>query len=479
MSDETSKALAEQNPYYRFSDVAEGVSPLLMKAYSSQPVGDRSTKELLGSSLVTGLLGGAFKAKGDDYQTTLRNRFAETMYKTALGEEVTPESENLPTGLFSKAQGVGRLLQNSLIDQSIEQERQLGLRQRLQNQELEGRRQLAREENEARRKELFTRAMLEDPDRAKIAIAELDALEGKPRTPPPSILGAEQEDISASARVKAEPTLQDKYAEKYLYARKTLGQSDAQARAFSKDIMRPEFEAQEKILSEIPEIRSKVQAMQKIADTANNVMGSGLETGWLNKKIDSALGFVGANDPRFEQLDSLSKEVMQLGKIPGAGTLTDKDMGRLLTSFGGSEKTSTTNKELARRLGQVADRSRQYLEFIEGEAEAGRSLVSANRKWAQYEKAAPLFIEKAGQTLPVKNIPPYTSFDFSSGRFRSGKQAVEQKNIPVSAHENIISNAQSLLESGNFGSKAEFLDALRNNLDKDGQDYLSKKYGVK
>ena len=148
MSDETSKALAEQNPYYRFSDVAEGVSPLLMKAYSNQPVGDRSTKELLGSSLVTGLLGGAFKAKGDNYQTTLRNRFAETMYKTALGEEVTPESENLPTGLFSKAQGVGRLLQNSLIDQSIEQERQLGLRQRLQNQELEGRRQLAREDNE-------------------------------------------------------------------------------------------------------------------------------------------------------------------------------------------------------------------------------------------------------------------------------------------------------------------------------------------
>ena len=105
VTNEAQKAIAGDNTYYNLKAVPDQIGGL-MQNLATQAPGRFSTGELTTGSLVTGLLSGLLGGAGDNYQTTLTDRYSNIV-KNAIGGTPSVDDGGLSSGLFKQANQSG------------------------------------------------------------------------------------------------------------------------------------------------------------------------------------------------------------------------------------------------------------------------------------------------------------------------------------------------------------------------------------
>ena len=107
VSNEAQRAIAGDNTYYNLKAVPDQLGGLV-QSIATQAPGRFSTGDLTAGSLVTGLLSGLLGGAGDNYQTTLTNRYQDVV-KNAISGTPSVEDGGLSSGLFKQANQSGQL----------------------------------------------------------------------------------------------------------------------------------------------------------------------------------------------------------------------------------------------------------------------------------------------------------------------------------------------------------------------------------
>ena len=116
-------AIKAENPYYGFGDIGDQLGGVITKAAGS---GRYSTKDILIPALLSGLTSGIFKGAGDQYQSTLTDRYQKAALGLSNGQDVTAESSQLPPSLFRNVDSGVKVfkLQQGLADAQAEKDAQ-------------------------------------------------------------------------------------------------------------------------------------------------------------------------------------------------------------------------------------------------------------------------------------------------------------------------------------------------------------------
>jgi hypothetical protein len=402
MSDELNKAIEAENPYRGFESVTDQISPLLMKAYQGQDPQYRDPKELLGAALATGLLGGVFKGYGDEYQNTLKDRYRQSVFNVMTGG--SPDVEDMPEALKSKARDMAALK----LAMEYEKKRELAKLMGLQKAERE-------DASKIRIKEMEAEAFLRDPEAARESLAAYrEFLAGGTPKSEPRLEKSENssaEKVSPATSKYGIKPIQERrkeLLEKAYEDARGMGLSKTQAaieaRESTKAALGAEVESEKKGFDKIEALREQAKNMLNMSDTVDQALGAGLKTG----KMDQYLWY---GTPEQDMLKSIKPDIVKMKRVPG--NTTDFDAKMYLMGGASEDKQEETNKEISRRMRELAERDLDRANFLDEIRAGGGTVAQADNLWAKYERANPLWVKKGKALIPNRDRVPYSQFDFT------------------------------------------------------------------
>ena len=511
VTNEAQKAIAGDNTYYNLKAVPDQLGGLVQNLATQAP-GRFSTGDLTAGSLVTGLLSGLLGGAGDNYQTTLTDRYSNIV-KNAIGGTPSVDDGGLSSGLFKQANQSGQLFRAQRTLKQLDAQEALTNELAKANL-LEG----VKSKNDLK-KELAKQA-IENPRRFAKALPTLQTLlggdsvgiGGKPEdsniveaptkalpkievgsTPIASNINgnidfsggesvAPQELIklfnaknSASAE-DVTPSALNQYGFESLENRRKakineyldLGLGDKEASDSAKSDLNAELEADKKSYGKVQEARTKATDLLSMADTVDQVLSSGLETGTGAGLIQGAsqigdfFGVPGANERATQGnlLNSVKAKIIGMARVPGSGSTSDFEAKAYLQAGPSLDKTTEANLEIARRMRQVAERGRDYADFVDLIQGEGGTIKQADQLWSKYERSNPLWIKENGKLVPNQNIVPYSQFDFINGVATPTAQATQQsQGITTNGTSSVTPQGEQVPQETGIGG--EFIQGVK------------------
>lgn len=169
----------------------------------------------------------------------------------------------------------------------------------------------------------------------------------------------------------------------------------------------------------VAEARSKANSLNDLASTAEAGMAGAGETGGLMagprnlwSKIQATFG-----DPEDIQiqasrtlLDSVKPDIIKATRTAGVGAMSDAEMKSYLASGPSTLNTPEGNALLIDKLRNVASLQKEYADFLETYRADQGTTQGAERYWAQYKAANPLFIQQGAELVANKNRPSWQDF---------------------------------------------------------------------
>lgn len=417
------KLALENNPYASIAGVLDQVTPLATRMYQQQPYAQRSSGELLGSALATGLLGGLAENKAQDYQGVLLDRYAKSIADQLGGG--TGEVEGLPTSLFNRSKQLSGLF--ALQQKQAQQQREQALADKIFSKQLDNaaqfelQKELRSMDAEQKAGEIERQAFMTDPLSAQQGIEAYKRykLGGRGGSEVVAeempVVSAEGETLLSKAGLQPLQERRKKLYDEY----RQMGFKPNEATSAAKEDIGRLTEGEKGASEDIAKARNEAQTLSELADIVDQTVGSGLKTGKLDQWLEWG-------STKQELLQSIAPKVLAISKPPASGAMSDLESKQYLAGGPTIDKSEETNLEIASRMRQIAERKKDYAEFADTIREQGGTLSQANALWSKYERANPLWIkdEKTGSVRANPNIMPYADFDFS-GKTTAKKMSSE------------------------------------------------------
>ena len=431
-----------ENPYYTLAAAPNAVTKALFDIAQPRVTkeGDFyspqfSTSEVLPYSIGAGLLSGLMQGLGNDYQNTLSDRYLQVVD--------TGETDGyLPSALFGSA---GRQRQLFGLTRAIDLQNlqdQVDKSAQLIDMQLGKQLKFADQASANELKNKIATAIVENPAETQRAIPMLRemglfgnggarpiALPTGPNGTPEEYEATDFSSPVATAIPSASERegnqlglkpMKDRRGELFEeYRAQGFNRGDA-AKAADHDL-KADIEVNQKGVQKLGNIRDKAQEMISMADTVDSILDAGLSTGWganvgqTAAKIGSAVGIGTDRATLGDLMNSQKAKSIVAARPPGVGAMSDPEMRMYIQSGPSLDKTPEANREIARRMRQIGERSRDYADFVDTVIEMGGTVRKADALWSNYERANPLFVKKGAKMIPNPNIVPYTEFDFESG----------------------------------------------------------------
>jgi len=440
----TQQAIAGENPYYTLAAAPNAVTKALVDIAQPRVTkeGDFyspqfSTGEVLPYSIGAGLLSGLMQGLGNDYQNDLTNRYFQVV-------DTGSTNEYLPSALFGSANRQRQLFGTlrGLELQGLQD--QVDKSDKLYDMQLAKQLKYADQSSANALKNKVATAIVENPAEVERALPMLRQMGlfgnggAKPIALPTGPNGQMEEyeatDFadpvataipSAPERKETEQNqlglkpMKDRRSELFNeYRAQGFNRGDA-AQAADRDL-KADISMNQKGVEKLGNLRDKAQEMISMADTVDQLLDAGLSTGWGANvgqslaKIGSTVGIGNERATLGDLMNSIKAKSIVAARPPGVGAMSDPEMRMYIQSGPSLDKTPEANREIARRMRQIGERSRDYADFVDVVAEMGGTVREADALWSNYERANPLFVKKGAKMIPNPNITPYTDFDFSS-----------------------------------------------------------------
>lgn len=403
-----SRYSTQEDPYAITGSAISQIAPSLMNPYGSTGA---NIGIGLGSALLTGLLSGIGQNR-----VTERNA---NLAKLAL--QIPGSTRDYRTSMLEQEPR----LENALLSYGA-----FEADQDLANQQLQKRIEL---ESNARMKEAVITEMAKNPRRASQLAQILDqnglgtgvalpGVEGVSKVPiAPAPEGTQPIALPAEAGAPEANT----YGFKPLMQRRIemtneyldQGFDEGVAKEYVKQDLSAEVAADKAHYGKVEAARSRANALLNLANTADSILDRGLKTGTGAKVVQSgaeALSyFTGVGEDRAnagQEFESLQNELNNLKRVPGIGSQSDRELEQSLKGGLSLSKNVEANREITQRLREKAERDLQYSSFVDDIKLKGGTVADADRLWAKYEAANPLWVKEDGQYKRNEKVTDPPSF---------------------------------------------------------------------
>lgn len=433
----SAESLAAENPYLDFKGVPDQIGALTQQIALQAP-GKFSTRDLIISSLASGLGSGVLGGLGKDYSNTLTDRYQQAVKQFAYPnffEAPTEESSQLPSGLFGEAKKKADLF--AAIDALDTRDYNRDVDKTSKAKLIEG--MIDPNPNVAKRSaqlydSLFGSKISTAPTEAQAPSA---ALPDVPAPDSPLATGKE----STAQKLKA-------YYQDFV----NQGMLPTQAGAAARQQVESEVKANTKTFDEAREAREYGQKLLDMAGTAEAGTAQAGDTGtWMTAKkaydyVASGLGDQDAEARRTgrQVLGSIAPEVVKINRSPGA--VSDFET-RLYIGAGPNEnQTPETNAILTQKIADLGKLNLDYADFLDAFREANSgSTVGAQAKWSEYRQAFPIF-SKVGNELVLQEGRPSWQEYFAGAAVPT--EATQSQSTGQVSQETMVLEAQALAKQG-------------------------------
>lgn len=424
----TQQLIAAENPYYTGRDTADQIGSLALQTAARNPnakVGETALWAGL-SGLASGLFGGA----GDNYQNTLTDRYNNA----ALG---LSDGKNLPPALFGSANrqkqlfGTLQALEQRKIDQALELDR-------------------AKTSNSLKADLLKLAA--QNPRLA----SHIDALIQQKAPGDASAPAPEPETIAKAPEKRTLfdndiPSVQDKIdarTQQLLELDPKLTPNAALETARFE--LKGELAADSAAMKQLDEISAKVRQTDELIDRAESYVNQAGDTGGIGgyggglQQTAKAIGGLFSSDLANERqagqkLGTLGAEFIAAARIPGSGTVSDFESKLYERAGVSAGNEPEVNREIIRSMKNIAQKNKEYLDYMNVYREEKGTLRGANEYWQKK------YLDKV-KDIPLEARPNWQDVLFKSKDEKEVKQIAKREPRPSPA---------------NYKTKADFAAALR------------------
>lgn len=452
--DNVQNEIKAENPYFQFQAVPQAVTKLALSMM--KPTGyDDETGDLVvpvsygktlpwavGAGLLEGVLGGL----GDDYQSTLTDRYVQG----ALGGNPSGLSGKLAGNsaranqLFRGMEALGDYENNSIMQRQMATKRQEG-------------------DNEL--KKLVVQKIIENPWAAEQALPMINQLfSGKSATPTTTTVTTlpiepmrESELPAGSTASEWEPLIETQVPEAQVRkpdlstGRGAEGAMIDQVTRDAQNLMRQGSPAAQAWTTarDINETRKKglarqyegISAARKSADEIDaltaqvelGLQGAG-DTGYLGQTKQSVAGLLGLvdDDQRLkyssgqEVINAANEAVKTFGRA-FKGPMSDNDVKIMLRAAPSLSNEPEANQSIITRWKIASNMQKAYANFMEDAQDKGMEAREAEKEWAKIKAQNP-YVIKSGGSLEFN--PAWINGDAYTGASSDGSEASISASVP-------------------------------------------------
>jgi soluble lytic murein transglycosylase-like protein len=451
------QAIAAENPWLRYKAIPDQLGGMVLKGAAQ--TGRYKLGDIIASSLVSGLGSGLLQGAGDRYQQTTAEKYRNSVLDSLRGVDVTEESSGLSPSLFGKAKNTASIFNLRTGLQRADE---------LQKYDDVVNRQLMLETAKTRN-DLIQEAA-KNPRKAPSIMALIDKLDAPKGAATPSVAGVDETNLFARPAAGPAPSglierdlpvgpaavlepvapapkedllgfesieqRRMKKAQQYLDFDPDL--SPAQAMIAAQNDLKGELEADKASYKKVDEARVKAAEMLTMSDSVDQALGMGLQTGagaglkqGLARVGRATLGVGGDTVAAGELLESVRPKVLAMNRVSGSGSTSDAETKMYLQGGPGLEKGVEFNAEISRRMREIAERNRDYADFVDLVREKGGTIQKADQLWSKYERANPLWVRDEQTSQLVPNEAKATPTEFFFGPKEEAATPIEESQLPA------------------------------------------------
>jgi hypothetical protein len=409
---ESQNLIASENPYYRLRKVPDEIGDIALSTFAKNP-GRFKTKDALAVGVGTGLLSGLLGGIGDDYQSTLTDRYQHVLGDSMLGK--TPSLEGLSSNLARSAKDQGSIFAIkralSAADEEAELGRQIKLDQAKNRADIE--KDLIKTATTSprlqdRKEALGLLRSLYESGATPVAspAEESDAIQAPQEEGVESIFAASTAASSATPTQTAKPSSASRLEQLV----QEYGDYD-----LANDVLRDELVENRKTKSasekDLLALQTETQNSKQILNDLRMALDGAGDTGglgpqdWLREQLLTIRDQAGDTEASAElgarkELDNLGVSFAgQIRKL-FPGPVSEKEFEKYLTVSPNTKNTKAANEALYRKMlraQQIADAKTSYIQSAVGQ---GKSIAEANAEFDREFPLKKLLSEKSGETPP-------------------------------------------------------------------------------